>query len=80
MASMRFLNTLLLRRFGPKENGKADRAAYVEMVLQVLTQKLKWFENSNAKRLEWVNEALEKLAEGNFHLHWRYLIESAEGV
>jgi hypothetical protein len=80
MASMRFLNTLLLRRFGPTEKGKADRAAHVEMVLQVLTQKLKWFEDSNTKRQAWVSEALEKLAEGDFHLHWRYLIESAEGV
>lgn len=80
IASMRFLNTILLRRFGPTANGKADRAAHVEMVLQVLTLKLKWFENSNAKRMAWVTEALEKLAEGDFHFHWRYLIESAEGV
>lgn len=80
MASMRFLNTLLLRRFRPREDGKADRAAPVELVLKVLTLKLKWFEQSNPKRRGWVTEALEKLAEGDFHLHWRYLIESAEGV
>lgn len=79
-ASMRHLNTLLLRRFRPQGKGQADPAAHVELVLEVLTRKLKWFDNSNAKREAWVAEALEKLAEGDFHLHWRYLIESAEGV
>lgn len=80
MASMRFLNTLLLHRFRPPEDGKADWAAPVELVIEVLTLKLKWFEDSNAKRQTWVTEALEKLAEGDFHCHWRYLIESAEGI
>jgi hypothetical protein len=46
----------------------------------VLTAKLKWFNDSNAKRKAWVQEATEKLNEGEFHSHWRYLIESAQGV
>lgn len=79
-ASMRHLNTILLRRFRPHIKGKADPAAHVELVLEVLTIKLRWFECSNAKRKAWVDESLEKLAEGDFHVHWRYLIESAEGV
>lgn len=80
MASMRHLNIIILRRFRPQDKGKADPAAYVELVLEVLTTKLKWFEGSNAKRKAWVDEALEKIAEGDFHLNWCYLIESAEGV
>lgn len=80
MASMRHLNTILLRRFRPQDKGKADLAAHVALVLEILTIKLKWFECSNAKRKAWVDEALEKIAEGDFHLHWSYLIESAEGV
>ncbi|WP_200385394.1 hypothetical protein [Rhodocyclus tenuis] len=79
-ASMRYLNTILLRRFRPRDKGKADPAAHVELVLEILTIKLKWFEGSNAKRKAWVDEASEKVAEGDFHLHWCYLIESAEGV
>jgi hypothetical protein len=79
-ASMRHLNTVVLRRFRPHSNGNADPAAHVELVLEVLTTKLKWFEGSNTKRKAWVDEAMEKLAEGDFHAHWRYLIESAEGV
>lgn len=80
MASMRHLNTILLRRFRPQSKGKADPAAHVELVLEVLTIKIKWFECSNDKRKAWVDEALEKLIESDFHVHWRYLIESAEGV
>lgn len=79
-ASMRYLNTIILPRFRPPTKGKADSAGHVQMVLDVLTDKLKWFSDSNAKRKAWVDESLEKLAEGDYHVHWRYLIESAEGV
>ena len=79
-ASMRYLNTIILPRFRPPTKGKADSAGHVQMVLDVLTAKLKWFSDSNAKRKAWMDESLEKLAEGDYHMHWRYLIESAEGV
>lgn len=80
LASMRFLNGVILHRFRPPEMGKADAAAHVELTLEVLMAKLKWFSESNALRKAWVDEANEKLDEGDFHLHWRYLIESAQGV
>jgi hypothetical protein len=80
MASMRFLNSVILQRFRPPAKGKADAAAHVELTLEVLTAKLKWFNESNATRKAWVEEATEKLAEGDFQIHWRYLIESAQGV
>lgn len=76
MASMRYLHTLILQRFRPLAHNKADLARHVELAIEVLTRKLKWFNESNAKRKEWVEEANEKLAEGEFHAHWRYLIES----
>ena len=79
-ASMRHLNTIILPRFRPPAKGKADSARHVQMVIDALTAKLKWFSDSNAKRKAWVDESLEKLAEGDYHMHWRYLIESAEGV
>jgi len=80
VASMRFLNTVILQRFRPPAKGKADAACHVEMTIEVLTAKLNWFNDSNAIRKVWVEEATEKLAEGEFHSHWRYLIESAQGV
>ncbi len=79
-ASMSHLNTIILRRFRPQAKGKADPARHVEMAIDVLTAKLTWFKDSNATRKAWVDEAMEKLAEGEFHAHWRYVIESAEGV
>lgn len=79
-ASMRHLSTIILPRFRPPAKGKADHAGHVQMVLDVLAAKLQWFSDSNARRKAWVDESLEKLAEGDYHLHWRYLIESAEGV
>ncbi len=80
VASMRFMTTVILQRFRPPTTGKADAARHVELAVDVLTAKLKWFNDSNAMRKAWVEEATEKLAEGDFHNHWRYLIESAQGV
>ena len=80
MASMRFLNNVILRGFRPPGKGKADAAAHVELTLEVLTAKLRWFNESNATRKAWVEEATKKLAEGDFHMHWHFLIESAEGL
>ena len=65
MASMRFLATVILHRFRPPAKGKADAAAQVEMTIDMLTAKLKWFNESNATRKAWVEEATEKLAEGS---------------
>lgn len=80
VASMRYLNTTILQHFRPPATGKADSARHVELAIVMLTAKLKWFNDSNAMRKAWVDEANEKLAEGEFHNHWRYLIESAQGV
>lgn len=80
LASMRLLNVVILRQFRPPVKHKTDTAAHVELTLEVLTAKLKWFSESNARRKGWVDEATEKLDEGEFHLHWRYLIESAQGA
>lgn len=80
MASMRFMQTIVLQRFRPPVLGKADAALHVEITINVLTDKLKWYNDANAMRRKWVEEANEKLAEGEFHNHWRYLIESAQLV
>ncbi|MDD5175292.1 MAG: hypothetical protein PHQ05_02560 [Sterolibacterium sp.] len=79
-ASMRHLNTLILAGFRPVKKGKADAARHVELAIEVLTAKLKWFRESNHKRKHWVEEAMERIEESAFHPHWRHLIESAEGV
>jgi len=79
-ASMRHLNTVILTGFRPAKTGKADAARHVELALEVLTAKLKWFRESNNQRKAWVEEAMERIEESDFHPYWRYLIESAEGI
>lgn len=79
-ASMRHLNTVILAGFRPAKKGKGDAARHVELAIEVLTAKLKWFQESNSKRKSWVEEARARIEESAFHPHWRYLIESAEGV
>ncbi|PXX46932.1 hypothetical protein DFR42_101508 [Undibacterium pigrum] len=79
-ASMRYLNLTILPRFHQPAKAKADSARHVQMVIDVLTSKLKWFSDSNAARKAWVEEAQEKLNEGDYHIYWRHLIESAEGI
>lgn len=76
VATMRYLHTVILQRFRPPANIKGNVAQHVELVIDVLTAKLQWFNDSNATRKVWVEEATEKMAEGEFHAHWRYLIES----
>ncbi len=80
VASMRFMHTLILKRFRPPLKGKADAVGHVELIIDVLTTKLAWFSCSNARRKAWVDEATDKIAEGDFHSHWSYLVESAQGV
>jgi hypothetical protein len=74
------MNTLIRQRFRPPAKGKADAAHHVELTIEVLTAKLNWFSNSNVQRKVWVDDATEKIAEGEFHSHWRYLIESTQGI
>jgi hypothetical protein len=79
MASMRYLNTVILKGFQPTEDGM-NAARQVELAIEVLTVKMKWFHESNTTRQAWVKEATERIAEDDFHPHWRHVIESAEGL
>lgn len=80
VASMRHFKTIVLSGFRPVVKSKSDPARPVELAIEVLTAKLKWYRESNADRSAWVEEALARIDEGEFHPHWRYLIESAEGA
>ncbi len=79
-ASMRHLNTIILSGFQSEKNDKVDAARPVELTIEVLTSKLRWFRESNEKRRNWVEEAMERIDEGDVHPHWQYLVESAESV
>ena len=78
-ASMRHFNSMILSGYRPIKKNKSDIGRHIELALEILAKKLKWFENSNEVRKKWVDEALALCLEGNFHPHWKYLIESIEG-
>lgn len=78
MESMRHLNALILSGYRPIKKNKTDLGRHVELTLRVLTQKIKWFQSSNSVRKKWVDEALARCAEGSYHPHWKYLIESVK--
>lgn len=80
-ASMRHLNSVILSGFRPPKKGVGGNSArHIELTMDVLTSKLKWFSESNETRKSWVAEAVARIAESDFHPHWRYLIDSADGV
>lgn len=78
IASMKHLNAILIGKYKPIEKNQPDMGSHIELVLEMLVEKLKWFKLSNEKRKEWVYEALDRCNEGDFHPHWGYLIESIE--
>lgn len=45
-----------------------------------LTEKLAWFKSSNSTRRNWVEEALARIEEGNYHSEWARLIYDTEGT
>jgi len=75
LASMKQFNAILITKYRPIEKNKPDIGAHVEMALEMLVKKLKWFESSNEKRKKWVNESLARCNEEDYHPHWGYLIE-----
>lgn len=80
VASMRHLNSIILGKFLPPVNRRADASRSVELTIDVLTAKMKWFRTSNATRKGWVDEAMARINEGEFHPHWSFVIESAQGI
>jgi hypothetical protein len=78
MACFRHLKILELSRNAPtRKVSKIPHPA--EHAIERLGEKLSWFRESNAKRREWVGEALARVEESYYHDQWSYLIESMEG-
>lgn len=80
MASMRHLQTIALRGFRPPQEGETNEPSrHVELTIERLAVKLRWFKESNDLRRSWVSEAFARIDEANYHPHWHYLIVSLEG-
>jgi hypothetical protein len=50
-----------------------------ELVIARLSDKLRWFRESNDLRKSWVDKSLEWIEEGRYHPDWSRLIEGMEG-
>lgn len=80
LVSMHYLSKIVLRGYRAPANSKADAGRQTEHTVNALSQKLAWFVNSNGTRKGWVEEALARTDEGDFHPHWRIVIESARMI
>ncbi|KRB75755.1 site-specific integrase [Noviherbaspirillum sp. Root189] len=79
VACFRHLKILELSRQPLMDNdGEAEHPA--EHVIQRLSEKLSWFRDEDDTRREWVTESLTRVAEGDYHDQWSYLIEPLEGA
>lgn len=80
LASMRHLKILVLKGFGPPVEGKTNESTLrVEMTIERLTVKLRWFRESDEFRRSWVEEAQALIDEASYHPHWSYIIVAIEG-
>lgn len=74
----RHLKLIELSKYHPPENGAGPHPA--EHTITRLSDKLRWFQRSNALRKSWVEEAFVRIEEGNYHPDWGHLIDSLEGA
>lgn len=81
MASMRHLHTIALRGFisHPKKGDINNPEGHIELTIERLSGKLRYFEKSNELRRGWVGESLARIDEASYHPHWHYIIVSIEG-
>lgn len=78
LATFRYLKwlelSLSIRRLGQSEEVPASA------VIDQLTLKLRWFEQSSTKRRKWFSEAIERIHEGNYHPEWHATIFALESL
>lgn len=72
LASMRHLKSIEAGITLTRETVPADR------VLERLSDKLAWFQNSSPQRAQWVEEAQQRITEGDYHPNWSHIIEFLE--
>lgn len=76
LASYRYLKSIELASF--KNNNSKSIKNPIETVIERITEKLNYFENSSSERKKWVIEALNKIEEGDYHMMWDGLIQLQE--
>src|SRR5471030_414274 len=80
LASYRHLKTIELAKSPPSERSQSDdsRCHPAEAVIIIVTNKLAFFRDSNSIRHGWVNEAIERIRESDYHPMWDGFIQIQE--
>lgn len=78
LASFRHLKIIEASKWHPPE--KSTQVHPAQQTITKISDKLSWFRESGAHRLEWVVEAMNRMEEGNYHPSWTMQIRSLEGM
>lgn len=78
LACFRHLKVIEVSKWVPPRGSREVHPA--EHVIDRISEKLRWFHSSNAKRRHWVDEALARVEEGNYHPSWARRIVAMEGA
>lgn len=77
LGSFRHLKIIEISKTADLRGNVSDSPA--ELTAKILGDKIQWFQKSNETRRGWVEEALMRVDEGDYHQQWSYLIEAVEG-
>lgn len=78
LASFRHLKIIEVSKWNPPHGSREVHPA--QHVIDRITEKLRWFRDSNPIRKGWMEEAVARIDEGNFHPDWAARIEALEGA
>ncbi|WP_153002462.1 site-specific integrase [Pseudomonas putida] len=78
LACFRHLKIIEVSRWIPPQHQKETHPA--QQVINRISEKLRWFGESNKKRKTWLEEALARVEEGNYHPDWERRILAMEGA
>lgn len=79
LTSYRYLKSLEVARYRPPASRKSALPAHpASITIDRLTAKLKFFESSSPIRAQWVNEAITRTSESDFHPAWDGFIRLLE--
>jgi integrase len=78
LACFRHLKTVELSKWAQPQGSRETHPA--EHAVGRISAKLAWFCDSNAQRRAWVEEALARIEEGNYHQDWAWKIAQMEGM
>lgn len=77
LACFRHLKIIELSRWGAPQQPNDIHPA--QHVIDRISEKLRWFAESTTSRAAWLEEALERVEEGNYHPEWCRRIAAMEG-